>query len=170
MSVSAVITAVFVAAATASIAGAYWLGHRAGTASVERDWAKERALAASATANLQTRYREREKEMLREREIVEQNYIALVDRSRAAADAAGTELDRLRRTLAARSERRAAESTACTASADDSAAERELLGACAAEYQALAREADEITDRLRGLQEHQRVAQRDGGTDAVHQD
>lgn len=153
MSVSAVITAVLVAAATASIAGAYWLGHRAGAASVERDWAKERALAASATANLQARYREREKEMLREREIVEQNYLALVERSRTAAAAAGSELERLRRTVAARSERRATETATCPAGPDDPAAERELLIACAAEYQTMAREADELADRLKGLQD-----------------
>lgn len=158
---------VVVAALAASIAGAYWLGHRAGTASVERDWEREKALAASATANLQARYREQEKEMLREREIVEQNYLALVERSRRDAAAAGSELEQLRRTVAARSSsRRVAETATCPTSVDDSAAERELLVTCAAEYQTMAREADEIADRLRGLQAHKRAVQAGGGVGA----
>lgn len=153
--------------ALAAISGSYWLGHRAGAGVITQAWEADKAQRAAAEARLQAQYRAREKEMLREREIAEQNYLAQVERSRADVAAAGSELDRLRRAVAARnSPRRAAEAPACPTIADDSATYRELFLACSAEYTDMAAEATGVADRLSGLQAHERAVQAGGGVDA----
>jgi len=143
-------------AVAALLAGSYWLGHRAGSSSVAARWEQDRARHEQALAQAQARARDIEREALRAREIIETNHRAAVARTQAAVSAARGELGRLRAALAER-ERRAAEDAAATGEPDGAAPERELLGACAQEYQRVAGEADEIAERLRALQAYVRA-------------
>lgn len=130
--------------------GGYWTGKRTGLsegrAEATAKW-NEAALVASREA------RQREQEMHREREIVEENYRQELARSRAAASATRGERDRLRDELDRR-DRRAADDAAAAGRPDGTAPEREVLRACLAEHEAMARDADAIADRLKGLQGH----------------
>lgn len=132
--------------------GGYWTGKRTGLsegrAEATAKW-NEAALVASQQA------REREKELHRGREIVEENYRLALEKSRAAAGAARGELGRLRDEIDRR-DRRAAENPGTAGSTDGAAAEREVLRACAEEIEAMARDADAVSDRVAGLQEYVR--------------
>lgn len=129
--------------------GLYGLGSYNGRTS-ERKACEDRTAAQAAAASEAARIREQER--FRANEIVAANRHAELERARAAAGAARTERDRLRDALAARD--RAARSDAEAGTRVDGAAERELLGSCSEEYAAMARDADAIAGRLRGLQQY----------------
>lgn len=99
--------------------------------------------------------RAREQELHDEVESVKRQYMQQVESDRRAGAGARAELKRLRDALAAR-ERAAAEGGAAAGRADDAAAERAILGSCAAELVDVAREADRIAARLGGLQNYVR--------------
>lgn len=141
----------------ALLGGLYLLGRTQGREAERAEWVKHTtaaALQASEAARI------KEQERLRASEIIERNHMATVEKLRAAAGGARGELDRLRLALAERD--RAGRDAAAAGRADDAARERELLGACAAEYQSMARDADELAARLSGLQSYVRQVVRPG--------
>lgn len=73
------------------------------------------------------------------------------DRRARDVAAARSEAERLQHLLATR-DSDAARAESAPIGADDPSTLRVVLGACSAEYQAMAGDADEVADRLRGLQ------------------
>lgn len=130
-------------------AGGGWLYGDWTATREERARCYDRMTAAAVLAERQARDVEREK--LREKEIVDENYRVEVQNARDAAGRARAQLDRLRAQLAAR-DRAGAANPGAQPGADGAAAERSVLGSCATEYRDMAEDADAVARRLRGLQ------------------
>lgn len=131
--------------------------YAAGQAEVQGRWQAAQIEAQRAAIEAEQRERAKEQAKIKAAQEAVNATRKQAQRDRAAADAARSELGRLRDELAARDA--AASGGAAGGDSgpgcvvDAGATERELLRACAAEYQALAADADGVRARLLGLQE-----------------
>lgn len=126
------------------LAGTHWKTYVAGGNAV-RTQHQAQVIAAEQSA------RAKEQALLAAKQRTEETYEQNKRKAATAAAAARTELDRLRVALARRGE--PAPGAAPSASTDDTRGpERELLGACAADLQSMAAEADRLAGKVTGLQ------------------
>jgi hypothetical protein len=126
-------------------------GERWGAGRIQAKWDAEKA--ATVAQALQASQEARRVEQSRARNVQESQDHARKIAEAARVDAAGArdELGRLRDELAAR-DRVTAVAAGAKCVVDVGAAERKLLGACAAEYQRMAEEADGVRANLIELQ------------------
>ena len=134
----------------AVLAATHWFAWDAGRSVARAACVEENERVSRDAAD---RVRQIEKERFRAAEIAASNHQSELEKSRVAARAARGELSRLRDELAAR-ERAAGRNPDAAGAADGPASEGTLLGECAARYSRLAAQADNLADRLRGLQEY----------------
>jgi hypothetical protein len=127
--------------AVAVIGGFKWLEHRAEQRGYDR--AKTEQVARDLETLKATQAKERE--LLKAKQLAEVKYVETKQLAKRDAAAAGNELDRLRNELAKRNDSTAIAGT-------DGTTERELFGTCAGAITDMAREADEVTNKLTGLQ------------------
>lgn len=139
--------------AAAALAGVQtWRLH-----SMQTERAEERAQLQAERADAEARARQAEQLMAEGARKAAQTYAQHIDKARAAAGSARTELDRLRHSLGTPPERDAAQDAAATAGTDDATRARLVVGRCAATVQRLAEAADTCESRLTGLQEWARA-------------
>ena len=129
------------------LAGTHWKAYLNGKKAVRAEYqAKE--LAAEKAA------REREQELIAERQKLEDRYVQDKRKADAAAAGARAELGRLRDQLAARGA--AAATTAAPIRVDGGSPEAQLLGACASALVGVAEDADRLAAQVIGLQAYVR--------------
>jgi hypothetical protein len=126
------------------LAGTHWKAYVSGGDAV-RAQHQGQVIAAEQSA------RTKERELLTAKQRTEEAYEQDKRKAATAAAAARTELDRLRVALARRGEP-APGATSSTSTDDARGPERELLGACAADLQSMAAEADRLAGKVTGLQ------------------
>jgi len=139
----------------AVLLGLFALGVRVGAGRVQAEWDAEKAQRLADA--LQASQEARRLESRRATNVQEAQDHARKIASAARADAVGArdELERLRGALADRD--RAAQAPGAECRVDAGAVERQLLGACAATLEGLAREADQDRGRLIELQGYVRA-------------
>lgn len=151
-----------VVAVLALMAALLFAGYHFGVRLTEADWAQERLAWQKERAALATQYAAAEKlaRIEEKRRADEAQRVAdqlAVAQTATAARAARAErtVDSLRNTIAALNARPVPDAPGCPAVAsyaDEARVARELLGACAARYQGVAAEADQLRDQVTGLQ------------------
>ena len=131
--------------------------YAAGQADTQQRWDQERIEQQALALLAEQRARAEEQAKVKAAQEAMNAHRKQAAQARADAAAAGDALRELRDALAARdAAARGGEAGADTAAGpcvDVGATERELLRSCAAEYQALAADADGVRARLLGLQE-----------------
>lgn len=139
-----------------AVATATGMGWQQGAGHVQARWNAEKATRVQQA--LEASQEARRIEQARSRNVQESQDHARQVAAVSRADAAGarTELDRLRSILAER-DRVTAVAAGAKCVVDVGAAERKLLGACAAEYQRMAEDADGIRANLIELQGYVRA-------------
>lgn len=113
----------------------------------------EKDAQAIAVAKANTVERAKEQAVTTEKDKSYDQYIEQRDKALAAADAARTELDRLRVTLAGYN-RRASESTTAQCGTDEVAPLVEVVEQCATRHQEVARDAELDAEQVIGLQNY----------------
>lgn len=113
----------------------------------------EKDAQAVAVAKANTVERAKEQVVTTDKDKSYDQYIEQRDKALLAADAARTELDRLRVTLAGY-KRRASESTETQCRTDEVPALAEVVGQCATRYQEVARDAQLDAEQVIGLQNY----------------
>lgn len=147
---------VWVAAIVLVVLGAtHFTAYRSGKAVVRAARDKERAELSARALQAEQQARKRERQMVAQRQKLEERYAE--DKRKAAAAAAGaqSELGRLRDAIAtAPSCGAPTDPAAATRAAGASRLELELLGNCATALTDLAAEADRLETRVVGLQQY----------------
>lgn len=144
----------------ACLAWGGWQRHRATTATKAAAAAEQRAAVESATAQAEALARQTEQQWAANARSAADAYTANLTRARAGADAARSELDRLRAAVAGTAAAPASGSAsgAAAAGGSDGAAQLRLVfGECAAALQAVAASADQCEARVKGLQDYVRA-------------
>ncbi len=147
----------------ACLAWGGWQRHQAKTQERAAAAAEQRAAVEKATADAQALARQTEQQWAANVRSAADAYTANLTRARAGADAARSELDRLRAVVAGTAAAPASGSAsgAAAAGGSDGAAQlRVVVGQCAAALQALAGHADQCEARVKGLQDYVRGTQR----------
>lgn len=137
--------------------------YRATTATKAAAVAEQRAAVEKATAEAEALARQAEQQWAANVRSAADAYTANLTRARAGADAARSELDRLRAVVsgtAAAPASGAASGAAAAGGSDGAAGLRVVVGQCAAALQALAGTADQCEARVKGLQDYVRGTQR----------
>lgn len=136
-----------------ALAASHGMAYRAGKATVRADWDRDIAERTAKALQAEQAARVKEQELLTARQKAEERYAAEKKRAQAAAAGAQSELDGLRNDLAARGTSQTPTDPATPARVDGAGRlERDLLGACAENLAAVAREADRLETKLVGLQ------------------
>jgi len=154
---------VVVWALVACLAWGGWQRHQAKTQERAAAAAEQRAAVESATAQAEALARQTEQQWAANARSAADAYTANLTRARAGADAARSELDRLRAAVAGTAAAPASGSASGAAAAggsDGAAGLRIVVGQCAAALQALAGTADQCDARVKGLQDYIRGTQR----------
>lgn len=144
----------------ACLAWGGWQRHRATSATKAAAVAEQRAAVESATAAAEALARQTEQQWAANARSAADAYTANLTRARAGADAARSELDRLRAAVAGTAAAAASGSASGPAAAggsDGAAQLRIVVGQCAAALQELAGTADRCEARVKGLQDYVRA-------------
>lgn len=130
--------------------------YAAGQAEVQAKWDQERIEQQALALLAEQAARAEEQRRTKAAQEAMNAHRKQAQRARADADAAGSELERLRDALAARDAAARGGEAGSDAGAgcvvDAGATERKLLGSCASALTAMAEDFDVVSGRLRGLQ------------------
>lgn len=147
----------------ACLAWGGWQRHQAKTQERAAAAAEQRAAVEAATAAAEAQARQQEQQWAESVRSAADAYNANLARARAGADAARSELDRLRTAVAGTASRPAsgaASSPAAAGGSDGAAQLRLVFGECAAAISEVAAHADRCEARVKGLQDYVRGTQR----------
>lgn len=138
------------------IAGGLWKiradGVKAGRAEVQSAWDADKAQRMAAALAASEAARAREQALMAEKARIEGIYAIAKKNAASAAAGAADELGRLRDELAKAAAGATRGGASSPSGGTHGAGTGELLGACAGDYQAVAREADRIAGKLTALQ------------------
>lgn len=146
-------------ALVACLAWGGWQRHQAKTQERATAAAEQRAAVEAATAAAEARARQTEQQWADSTRKASDAYTANLTRARAGADAARSELDRLRAVVggtAAAPASGSASGAAAAGGSDGAAQLRLVVGECAAAVSEVAAHADRCEARLKGLQDYVR--------------
>lgn len=130
----------------------HWKVYVMGKNTVQNEWNKAQVTQTKQLAAKEQEYRQQEQNLVAAKNQAEEKYVEIKKHTAVAVAGARSELDRLRRDLAARSLPRAGADSATGTGAHGEAVVGEVFGDCAARYAGLAEEADAVRDKLIGLQ------------------